>query len=172
MMLAAVLSWQDSVPAADNDLADFDSSVNDRQHPRHEWLPVSGVYLDEMRGGFDIGSGLKVSFGIRREVYLNENRIASTNLNVGDINGSASGQAQAIDTAHTLQLIQNGSGNHFDTSSMSQSATSLVIQNTLSGQDIRSLTIIDAKTNGLELFKDLNMQSALTEAIGQSVGVR
>lgn len=174
MMFAAGLSWQGIAPAEETGLINLNSGslADDRQHPEHEWLPVSGAYLDDMRGGFDTDSGMKISFGIRREVYMNDNLVASTNLNIADINGGKSEQVQTISPVHMLHLIQNGSGNHFDAGAISQSATSIVIQNTLSQQDIRSLTIIDAKANSLDMLKSLNMQSALTEAISQSVGTR
>jgi hypothetical protein len=36
------------------------------------WLAASNHALDQLRGGFDFGAGLVVSFGIRRTVYINE----------------------------------------------------------------------------------------------------
>lgn len=174
MMLAAGMSWQDIAQATENDLMNADSGppMDDPPYLAHDWLPVSGAQLDELRGGFDTGSGLKISFGIRREVYMNDNLVASANLNITDVHGATGEQAWAIPPVPALQLIQNGPGNYFDSGAIPQSAAAIVIQNTLNQQDIRGLTVINATANSLELLKDLNMQSALAEAIGQSAGAR
>jgi hypothetical protein len=34
------------------------------------WITASDRTLDKMRGGFDLGAGLMVSFGISRAVYI------------------------------------------------------------------------------------------------------
>ncbi len=39
--------------------------------PLHGWVAVDNARLEEMRGGFDIAPGLRVSFGIERVINLN-----------------------------------------------------------------------------------------------------
>src|SRR3954447_1436834 len=39
---------------------------NEGARPTMKWRSVSTTILDEMRGGFDTGSGLQISFGIQR----------------------------------------------------------------------------------------------------------
>ncbi len=52
--------------------------------PFHDWVAVDSTVLDEMRGGFDIGPGLKVSFGIERIVNLNGVLQTMTRIEVPD----------------------------------------------------------------------------------------
>lgn len=48
------------------------------------WIAVDSTVLDEMRGGFDIAPGLKVSFGIERMVNLNGVLQTATRIEVPD----------------------------------------------------------------------------------------
>lgn len=173
-VFSVCLSMQGIAAAAESGSANFDvdSFAESGQTMAQEGFPVSSALLDDMRGGFDTGSGLKISFGIQREVYMNENLLASANLAVGDINKATSEHALKAVADPVLYLVQNGSGNRFDPDVISQSVTPIVIQNTLNQQDIRSLTVLNARVNSIELFKNLNMQSALTEAIGQFGGTK
>lgn len=49
-----------------------------------DWIAVDSAVLDEMRGGFDIAPGLKVSFGIERMVNLNGVLQTATRIEVPD----------------------------------------------------------------------------------------
>jgi hypothetical protein len=123
------------------------------------WRPVSTVYLDRMRGGFDAGAGLQISFGIEREGYVNGKLISATRFNIEDFNRLSAAQANAVNTA----IVPSGAG------SVAPPAAALVIQNTLNLQHIRSLTVINATANSLELIKSLNLQSTLADALAQSL---
>jgi hypothetical protein len=117
------------------------------------------VYLDRMRGGFDAGAGLQISFGIEREGYVNGKLISATRFNIEDFNRLSAAQANAVNTA----VVPSGAGN------VAPPAAALVIQNTLNLQHIRSLTVINATANSLELIKSLNLQSTLADALAQSL---
>jgi hypothetical protein len=131
-----------------------------------EWSPVSDASLADMRGGFDAGSGLKISFGIEREGYINGKLVSATRFNIADVGRLTTGQINTI----TTTLIRNGPGN--TATNAAQPTGALVIQNTLNQQDIRSLTVINAAANSLELIKGLNLQSALADALTNSLGRR
>ena len=49
------------------------------------WTSVDDSTLDAMRGGFDFGAGLMVSFGIERAVTINGVLVTTTTINVGDL---------------------------------------------------------------------------------------
>lgn len=49
-----------------------------------DWVAVESVVLEQMRGGFDIAPGLKVSFGIERLVNLNGILQTATRIEVPD----------------------------------------------------------------------------------------
>jgi hypothetical protein len=126
------------------------------------WRPVSTVYLDGMRGGFDAGAGLQISFGIEREGYVNGKLISATRFNIADFNRLSAVQANAVNTVNAA-VVSSGTGN------VAPPAAALVIQNTLNLQHIRSLTTINATANSLELIKSLNLQSTLADALAQSL---
>ena len=73
---------------------------------------VSDEQLDTMRGGFETRSGLQVSFGIERAVFINGELVAATRLIVSNLPNLLSGgstSAQALANAFTV--VQNGPGN-------------------------------------------------------------
>lgn len=126
------------------------------------WIALASEQLDHMRGGFETPTGLRVSFGIERAVYINGELIATTRVEIPDVGRMTAEQALALSVTNDTTLIQNGAGNVFDSNALTGG---LVIQNTLNDQDIRSLTELTAGVNTLGLFKDINAQAALHDAL-------
>ncbi|RUL69531.1 hypothetical protein [Dyella choica] len=83
-------------------------------------MPVSTQQLAAVRGGFDIGEGLEVSFGIQRAVYVDGNLVTYINVSVPDIAHITTQQALALATALGTIDVQVGPGNTFDPTSASQ----------------------------------------------------
>lgn len=154
------------------------------------WMAVGNHQLDSLRGGFSMGEGLMVSFGITRAVFINGALVTETTFNVGRVADLTPAQAtQLSKKLETLSLVQNGPGNTFasDPSSTTSSSpgatgttvtsiagntTGTLIQNSLNNQQIRYQTIINAHSNGLGMVRSLNLHHTLTEAIQQSIGQR
>ena len=135
------------------------------------WTPVSQDTLDDARGGYDLGNGLMASFGIDRAVYVNGNLVTSTSFNVPDIAHMTPAQATAMQSAlNTVTVTQIGPNNTFDPSSIGQNAGATVIQNTLNGQHIQSITTINTSVNSLNVFRQANFQDALQQAQLQAIG--
>src|SRR5579859_3917583 len=152
----AVVDTDPSKPVG-NDLAD--------------WMPVSQATLDETRGGYDLGNGLLASFGIDRAVYVNGNLVTSTSFNVPDIAHMTATQASAMATAlNSVSLTQIGPNNVFDPSSLGKTSAASVIQNTLNGQNIQSITTLNTTVNTLNAFRQTSFQDALQQAQLQSLG--
>ena len=63
------------------------------------WQPVAQERLDELRGGFDVGAGLQVSFGIERAVFINGALVVSTSLNIPDVSRITADQASRLAAA-------------------------------------------------------------------------
>ncbi len=142
-------------------------------HPVDGWLAVDESRLSDMRGGFDTDTGLKISVGVQRAVYVNGNLSTTTSFNIPDVGQLTGEQARLLSTTSgTVNLIQNGSGNDFQPGAIPQAATATVIQNTLDNQDIKSLTVIDATANSLGMLKNINFQSSLQDAMQNSLGSR
>ena len=134
------------------------------------WTAVEDSTLASMRGGFEFGNGLSVSFGIERAVTINGALVSSTTINVGDLARVTPEQAAMINRqAAAINLVQNGSGNIATLTGSDLATPGTVIQNTLNNQNIQTQTIINASSNALGMIKMLNTLGALRDALGNSV---
>ena len=134
------------------------------------WLAASDRTLDRLRGGFDLGAGLVVSFGISRAVYINDQLVTTTSFQLGDISKFTPAQAAVLSqqiSAQT-QVVQNGPGNTVAPGAL-VIPLATYIQNTLNNQTIRAQTVIQGSTNGLGLLRGLNLQATITEAISNAI---
>lgn len=133
-----------------------------------ELVAVSEKSLDSVRGGF-VTDGLNISFGIERAVYINGSLVTTTSLNMADLSRLTAGRGAPVITSGTLGLIQSGAGNTVAPGTFSSGSIGTVIQNTLDGQKIQNVTVINATTNSLGLLKGMNMESSLRGAISDSL---
>jgi len=138
-----------------------------------EWKAVSNDQLDTLRGGFETGNGMTVSFGLVRTVTINGDVVNRTSFNLPDVSKISAEQARAVSAAIAeTSVVQNGSGNVVSDSVRSQLAGGTLIQNSLNNQTIQTLTVINAGVNSLGLFKSLNLQNALKDSLFGSLGSR
>lgn len=142
----------------------------DRRAIGNDMVALSSDKLDEVRGGFITDTGLKVSFGIERAVYLNGSLVTTTSLNIADLSKISGGQVQVTGTGTgSLALVQSGTGNVFSPGSISSSGTGTVIQNTLDNQKINTVTRIDAVVNSAGIMRSINLQSSMRSAVIDSL---
>ncbi|WP_082582767.1 hypothetical protein [Frateuria sp. Soil773] len=134
------------------------------------WRAVGDGRLDAVRGGFDGGDGLRVSFGIARQVFVNGNLVSSRSVQIPDVGRMTPAQAGALAAAVGANVIQVGPGNSVDPASLQQVAGATVIQNTLDNQHIQGLTTLDASVGNLNLFRGLNLQDSLQAGLVRSRG--
>ncbi len=129
---------------------------------------ISVDRLDDLRGGFSTEDGLKISLGIERSVFINNELVATTSLNVPDLASlSARGAAQAQLQGSSANVIQNGPGNRLGESVLQSFGPGMltIIQNSLDNQLIRGETIINATISGAgslglsETISALNVQT-------------
>ncbi len=148
--------------------------VDGDQYPLGQSLAaLDAGSLDDIRGGFELdGTGLKFSFGIERAVYINGELIASTTLNLKDlqqaVGGGLSPATLAPGAAGALGIIQNGSGNNIATTIASNMAGT-VIQNSLNDQRIQNVTTINATVNSMQAVRAMSVQSAIQSGIVSSL---
>ena len=129
------------------------------------WHAVSDRKLAGLRGGFDVGGGLLVSFGITRAVYINGDLVTQTTLNFGRLSELTPVQAAQLNQQMAaLNLVQTGPGNSVAPGLLSNGGGT-IIQNTLNNQHILNQTVIDARSNALGMIKNFNIQNTLTEAL-------
>ena len=140
-------------------------------HAQEEvWMTVADSELDTLRGGFEVGSGLMVSFGITRAVYINGELVTQTTLNLGQLDQITAAQAGALGAQlAALNIVQNGPNNAVE-SQVGGLALGTIIQNSLNDQHIANMTVIDARTNSMEMIKGLNTLSTLTDSLAGAIG--
>lgn len=153
-----------SPPAISADAASPDSAADALGS---EWVPVDPALLAEMRGGMQLPSGLSLSFGIDRLVYVNGDLVASTHLHIADIAQMTREDVAALVALNQGTVIQIGSGNVI---TPGQAANGLVIQNTLDNQDIRALTSLQVGVDTLGMLQEINSYDALHNALIASPG--
>ncbi|MBS0184428.1 MAG: hypothetical protein JSS39_18730 [Nitrospira sp.] len=148
------------------------ASVKDEYFAR--LTPLSEAVLDSMRGGFQRDpDGPFMSFGIERNVFINEKLVSSIMLNIPDMKRLADFNPFADHSntkpfadrpSDTFTLIQSGPGNSFphDLSSLPPFMT--VIQNSLDNQTIQSHTVITATVEALTWAHSLDLGNALSQA--------
>jgi hypothetical protein len=135
------------------------------------WMTVSDKTLDHMRGGFDPGNGLLVSFGITRATYINGNLVTQTTLDFSHITDLTPAQAtQLSKQMASLNLVQNGPGN---TVQAQQGGVNFgtIIQNSLNNQTIVNQTIINASSNSAGTIKNINTLSTLNDSLLGAIGM-
>lgn len=133
-----------------------------------DMVALTPAQLDNMRGGFDLPTGLQVSFGIERVAFVNGNMVSMTNFNIPDVGNMTAQQAQALASVSTNGLVQVGSGNTVQSGAL-PALSGGVIQNTLSNQQIQALTTINTTVNSLSTFKALNIGSTINSALLNAV---
>lgn len=130
------------------------------------WIPVDLGVLENLRGGFEVGGGLTVSFGFLRSVSINGELVTSTQFNLPDVSRISAEQASAVSAAMAeARLVQVGAGNSVDAGAMANLSGATVVQNSLNDQLIQTTTVINTGVNSQSLFKAVNLQSVLNDAL-------
>ena len=150
-----------------------------------QWVALDDPVLDTMRGGFDMGSGLKVSFGFVRTVAINGDMVSRTSFNFPDLKAITPDQARmAGDAIAQGGVVQNGrnnvvvaSDNALASSNAAEAAqpalaAASIVQNSLNNQHISTLTQINTGVNSMGIIKSMNAQSVLKDALLGGLGVR
>ena len=134
------------------------------------WLAASDHTLDQLRGGFDMGGGLVVSFGVSRTVSINGQRVSATSFQVDGLSRLSPAQAAALgqQLSAQSQAVQNGPGNTVLAGAVTV-PLALYVQNTLDNQTLQTQTVIQAASNGLSLVKNLKLQTTLNSALTDAI---
>ncbi len=124
--------------------------------------------LDNLRGQFMTDGGLKISLGIERSVFINNELVATSVLNIPDLAAlTARGAAAAQLQGSPATVIQNGPGNSVGQSVLQSLGSGMltVIQNSLDNQLLQGQTIINTTISGVgsmgmsETISALNVQT-------------
>ena len=136
-----------------------------------DWVAVDASVLSELRGGFTMANGLKVSLGIERIVAINGQVQSRTSFALADIGRISQAQATLTRAALSdVKLIQNGSANMVLAAFADATLGGTIIQNSLSDQHIESRTLINASVNSMDLLKAINFNGNVSDAIARAAG--
>ncbi|SKB96140.1 hypothetical protein [Luteibacter sp. 22Crub2.1] len=147
---------------------------------------VADAELDRIRGGFDLGDNLKVSFALQRTVLINGMEALRTTISVPDVAAITHDQATALQSALQTMVITNGAGGIGSQSPVVSPAPAtaavvtavlpnsitpgLVIQNSLDNQAITANTTIDASVNTARMLQNMRVAESVNDAVIQSRG--
>lgn len=132
-----------------------------------EWVAVAPERLERTRGGYQLPSGLALSFGIERVVHVNGHLVASASVHIPDVSRMTTAQARELAELNRGLVVQVGEGNTFTPTS---TINGVVIQNTLGGQEVRALTTLNIGVGTLGMFQQLNANAALQDALNAAAG--
>jgi hypothetical protein len=149
------------------------------------WIPVSEAVLADMRGGFQRGpDGPFMSFGIERNVFLDEKLASSTRLNISDMtrladlrnfNPLADREMKSVADPSDMRafgdrpsdaftFIHSGHGDSMHTSLSDLPPFMTAIQNSQDNRTIQSETVINAAVHALTWAQSLDLGNALSQA--------
>ncbi|HUA80198.1 MAG TPA: hypothetical protein VL997_07495 [Dyella sp.] len=110
---------------------------------------MSSERLDAVRGGFDLGNGVDVSFGIERAIYVDGNLVTYTSVNIPDIAHITAQQAMALAGALSTIDVQVGPGNSSNPSSATQTGAKSNPQQSALNNAASNLSNFSAAQGGL-----------------------
>src|SRR3546814_3295830 len=79
------------------------ASAQARAMPGTDWVPVDPALLDDLRGGFQLPSGLLVSFGIARVAWVNGELVSYLRVDIPDVARMTPAEAERSEE-HTSEL--------------------------------------------------------------------
>lgn len=144
--------------------------AGDLPDPTDGWLAVGDATLEQARGGYELGSGLMVSLGVERLVSINGSVVANSRFSIADVTKLSAEEARTASDALAAVVVQNGAGNVADVMQATPALGSLLIQNSINDQAIRSQTTITTTVSNLALLKAVNFESMLRDALSAAVG--
>jgi hypothetical protein len=129
---------------------------------------LAAIELDELRGGFVSADGLRISIGIERAVFINNELVSTMMLRIPDVADIVARGAAAVELQGSpVTVVQNGPNNTVSQSvmdSLGAGGVATIIQNSLDNQAIRGVTTINATVSGAsslgltEALSSLNFQ--------------
>jgi hypothetical protein len=131
-----------------------------------EWKAIPHERLGALRGGLRLPSGLDLSFGIERAVFVNGQLVASTRLSIPDVARMTPDEASALAALEQTMVVQVGGRNTYEPTGMK----GVVVQNTLDGQAIQVMTTLDVGTGMLGSFQQFNAAAAMQAALNSAPG--
>ena len=134
---------------------------------------VGDDLLDSVRGGFDLGNGFNISFGIERAVYINGTLVTNTGFYLNDISSLQSPmQLQSVVGKGVIESHSFAINDNASIAALTKLSEPLIIQNAVSGQSLKAVTTITAIVPSLLGLRSINLGETLQNALGNSLSTR
>ncbi len=138
-----------------------------------DWLFVDDASLAATRGGFDLGGGMSISFGLTRMVTVNGDLVTSTSIQIPDLSRLTNAQSAMLASQFgAVRIVQNGMIATADNARLPGAPGTTLIQNSLDNQMIKSRTVLDVNVGSLGILKAFNTQSAIRDAVINALSSR
>lgn len=138
------------------------------------WQALDASRLQGLRGGFDLGSGIRASLGIDRSVRVNGELLSRVEFTLPDLSRISAEQARAAALAlGRLTQVRDGvqlSGLPPPSPDSLPGAT--LIQNSLNNQWLQQVTIVQAGVNTLGLLKAAQWTTTLQDGLARALAPR
>jgi hypothetical protein len=131
---------------------------------------ASNAELDELRGGFDVvtpAGTLHIDIGITRAVAINDRLVAVSQLVVPNVvvPGVVVPAVAVSQAGGEALIVQNGQNNVAPAaSSFGTLSVPTIVQNTLDGQKLTTLTVVNASVNSLAILNALRLSEMMSRA--------
>lgn len=156
LLAATAIGWPSRAMAAE---------AGQGSGPPTAWQAIGVARLDQIRGGYVLPSGLRVSFGFERLAWINGELVSSLRVDIPDIANITRAQARDLARIGEAQRVQVGPGNAFD-----GVGAGLVIQNTLDGQRIQAQTTLDVGVDTMAMLQALRFAETMGAGAAGAVG--
>lgn len=135
----------------------------------YEDVVLSEDDLSQLRGGFVTSDGLEINIGIEKIALMNGELQSWLAMDLSQVSQSSANVNSLNDVAN---VIQSGSGNGIsqDLMPLIDSGVLSVIQNTLDGQEIKTLTELNINVSNVNNFNLPNLGRLLDFQVTQSLG--
>src|SRR3546814_19746454 len=74
--------------------------------PGTDWVPMDPALLDDLHGGFQLPSGLLVSFGIARVAWVNGELVSYLRVDITDVARMTPAEAETLSRLAQTQPVQ------------------------------------------------------------------
>lgn len=132
------------------------------QYELADCLVVTNYELDTMRGGFVTDGGLQISVGIIKAILVDGVLQTINTLNFPKLT-KADGAYASLPTAVNMDPVQISSQQSDGATLVHNLGNAYVVQNSLNKQVIQNKTILNATTNSVSMFREVNLVSRINQ---------
>jgi hypothetical protein len=132
------------------------------QYELANYQVVTNYELDTMRGGFVTDGGLQISVGIIKAILVDGLLQTINTLNIPKMT-KADGTYVSLPTSINTDPMQIGSQQSDGATLVHNLGNAIVVQNSLNRQVIQNKTVLNATSNSMSMFREVNLVSRINQ---------